>query len=555
MVARAPGSGRGALRRHREAPCDATRGDRHRRLHRARRPAARRGGDPARCTGGRARRRLPASSGSLAGPGSLAYLLARLSRRTIRNPSAASSPFRAPVLERRPAGGPFALDGLRAPARAARPGVRSRTVRGEPRANADSTDAATSAGRSAGRGAGRRWCGAPGPATRGRRARTARSAQRETVAESMAGAQVEDRAGRYAAAAAVLGPAWEHIVSALGPLLARELFRHATAEVAARPAPGRTGRGRGGAGDAAGPVRRAHSRSSRWSARSGRRPLWRTRAQRDAHGALVDGRIELARSAGPWWALHGLAIVSERPPRAPARRQGTAARRGRAGDRVPRRHAALGMARRPRGPQSVIEDPETITIEAIDGERNTEVRRVLIERYGEERFIRGAGAELVAEDETGRLWRRGGLGSRAGAGSSPTSRSSWWRSATRPPSRTVRGRPTSSASRRRCRPRRRQWRGRSGSGRWSTSRRWRPSDGAGRSRPPESPTSACDRLLSQRQPMMTTAREPRGEREPPPPPQRHPGCGPIKSARESRLDDGAATGLASHQARCPGRVR
>jgi hypothetical protein len=57
-------------------------------------------------------------------------------------------------------------------------------------------------------------------------------------------------------------------------------------------------------------------------------------------------------------------------------------------------------------PQSVIEDPATITVEAIDGEHNAEIRRVLIERYGEERFIRAAGSEIVSEDEVGRLWRR-----------------------------------------------------------------------------------------------------------------------------------------------------
>jgi hypothetical protein len=53
----------------------------------------------------------------------------------------------------------------------------------------------------------------------------------------------------------------------------------------------------------------------------------------------------------------------------------------------------------------VIENPGRITVAAIDGERNVERRRVLVERFGEERLIREGGAELVAEDETGRLWR------------------------------------------------------------------------------------------------------------------------------------------------------
>ncbi len=55
--------------------------------------------------------------------------------------------------------------------------------------------------------------------------------------------------------------------------------------------------------------------------------------------------------------------------------------------------------------RAVVLQPETITLEAIDTESNVERRRVLVERFGAERLIRGA--ELVHEDETGRLWRRG----------------------------------------------------------------------------------------------------------------------------------------------------
>jgi hypothetical protein len=53
-----------------------------------------------------------------------------------------------------------------------------------------------------------------------------------------------------------------------------------------------------------------------------------------------------------------------------------------------------------------IEDPDSITIADIDGEANIERRRVLVERFGEDRLIREGNAELVHEDETGRLWRR-----------------------------------------------------------------------------------------------------------------------------------------------------
>ena len=56
--------------------------------------------------------------------------------------------------------------------------------------------------------------------------------------------------------------------------------------------------------------------------------------------------------------------------------------------------------------RSLVIEPERITIAAIDGERNVERRRVMIERFGVERLIREGGAKLVDEDETGRLWRR-----------------------------------------------------------------------------------------------------------------------------------------------------
>jgi len=345
------------------------------------------------------------------GCGLAAYVLARMSRRAIPNPYAASSPFLGSVLERSPAGGPFALE----PAWALRLARRALVLLPESVAsrvaNVDSTDAAT-LGWSIGRTTG---VGDDGAALRLLQLEVAEShrryAQREAVAEPPDEAQAVDPVDLDSAAAAVLGPAWEHIVSALGPLLARELYRHATAEVAANLL--RNVRIAGEAAQAMQPGQFDGLTPVLAIVREvGGRPLWRTRAQRDAHDALVDGRIELARSAGPWWALQGLAIVSERPAR--IRRDDRARLHAASGPAIEYRDGTRTWAwHGVRVPQSVIDDPETITIEAIDGERNAEVRRVLIERYGEQRFIRDAGALLVSEDETGRLWRR-----RSGVGAS-----------------------------------------------------------------------------------------------------------------------------------------
>jgi hypothetical protein len=56
-------------------------------------------------------------------------------------------------------------------------------------------------------------------------------------------------------------------------------------------------------------------------------------------------------------------------------------------------------------PKHVVTEPERITVADIEAQRNAEVRRVMIERFGVERFVREGRAELVNSDETGRLWR------------------------------------------------------------------------------------------------------------------------------------------------------
>lgn len=49
-------------------------------------------------------------------------------------------------------------------------------------------------------------------------------------------------------------------------------------------------------------------------------------------------------------------------------------------------------------PEFVILQPELITVERIYSEKNSEVRRVLIYRYGLERFLQDSGAALIDDD-------------------------------------------------------------------------------------------------------------------------------------------------------------
>ena len=54
--------------------------------------------------------------------------------------------------------------------------------------------------------------------------------------------------------------------------------------------------------------------------------------------------------------------------------------------------------------QQVIERPSTLTVAQIQGEQNAEVRRVMMERYGWERYAQDAGAKVRHRDDWGTLW-------------------------------------------------------------------------------------------------------------------------------------------------------
>lgn len=119
----------------------------------------------------------------------------------------------------------------------------------------------------------------------------------------------------------------------------------------------------------------------------------------------VESWRAIAQSAYLWWPTETLCLFCERPTlRAtddgfrPHREDGPALE-FRDGWRV---YAWHGM----NVPPDVIEQPAAITPERIDAERNVELRRVLLERYGEERFLEEAGAEVVDTDSCGVLYQK-----------------------------------------------------------------------------------------------------------------------------------------------------
>jgi hypothetical protein len=57
-------------------------------------------------------------------------------------------------------------------------------------------------------------------------------------------------------------------------------------------------------------------------------------------------------------------------------------------------------------PRWIIEQPDAISLEAIDAEANVQVRRCMIEILTPARYVALGGAARIAEDETGVLWRK-----------------------------------------------------------------------------------------------------------------------------------------------------
>lgn len=55
-------------------------------------------------------------------------------------------------------------------------------------------------------------------------------------------------------------------------------------------------------------------------------------------------------------------------------------------------------------PEYVVKEPELITVAAIDAEQNLEIRRVMIERYGMQRYIEDCGAQFLGRDGVGELY-------------------------------------------------------------------------------------------------------------------------------------------------------
>ena len=116
------------------------------------------------------------------------------------------------------------------------------------------------------------------------------------------------------------------------------------------------------------------------------------------------GIAGVARAAGWWWPYEKTAVVTERPVEL---HRDEAARLHR-GDGPALAfpdgfalHAWHGMP----VPADFLDGLATLTPQRIRGEENAELRRVMLEHYGYDRYLEESGAQPVQRDEAGVLWR------------------------------------------------------------------------------------------------------------------------------------------------------
>ncbi|MQY30528.1 DUF6745 domain-containing protein [Nocardia aurantia] len=124
----------------------------------------------------------------------------------------------------------------------------------------------------------------------------------------------------------------------------------------------------------------------------------------DDRAERLSGLAGVARAAGWWWPFEHVVVLCERPSRLLR-------------DEAGRLHAADGPAVLfPDGfalhawhgmpvHTDFLAGLSTLTPARIRGEENAELRRVLLEHYGYDRYLAESGAEPVHRDETGILWR------------------------------------------------------------------------------------------------------------------------------------------------------
>ncbi|MER6015697.1 DUF6745 domain-containing protein [Streptomyces bluensis] len=121
-------------------------------------------------------------------------------------------------------------------------------------------------------------------------------------------------------------------------------------------------------------------------------------------GEALDGVAAVARAAGWWWPYEKTAVVAERPVELHRDEAGRLDRADGPALAFPdgfALHAWHGMP----VPAEFLDGLATLTPRRIREEENAELRRVMLEHYGYDRYLEESGAQPVQRDEAGVLWR------------------------------------------------------------------------------------------------------------------------------------------------------
>ncbi|MEU0704200.1 DUF6745 domain-containing protein [Streptomyces bacillaris] len=124
----------------------------------------------------------------------------------------------------------------------------------------------------------------------------------------------------------------------------------------------------------------------------------------EGRGDRLTGLAEVARNAGWWWPYERAVVISERPE-VLHRDEAGRLDHGEGPALAYRDGFALYAWRGMPVPAAFLAELASLTPQRIREEENAELRRVMLEYYGYDRYLTESGAEPVHRDETGILWR------------------------------------------------------------------------------------------------------------------------------------------------------
>jgi hypothetical protein len=119
----------------------------------------------------------------------------------------------------------------------------------------------------------------------------------------------------------------------------------------------------------------------------------------------LEGLIDLAKNAG-WFLPHeNICFVSERHSILNRDDQGRLHSLSEAAVLYPDGWAIYAV-HGVRVPEYIIKNPEKITIEKIESEENAEIKRVMVDIFGLDKYIQNCGAKLIHKDNLGELYKK-----------------------------------------------------------------------------------------------------------------------------------------------------